>query len=965
MGATNSADAVAYFQNVMAAHTPPPQADVEGRLASYHGELSSGSDIFFVVEPIARTLMENNSITHRLPWLLKLAASLVLSYHQERVTMLLSAGSSPSVEVPHSHLAAQEAGVLGLEVLLRQVFRLMKDNLAVLNAQLHHSSAGKELVDALMLVAVQDVVVGDGTHSYLDSKRAAASKNEGSLAPAMPIPSTLSMHLAISRLLLTLTSSALYYQPSHSHIEITDVFTEYILSSPLFESFVMQLIHRLVQWGSEELGDLSAAGPMLYHFGCKPSFLGSGLQRLPRLWRGPSGYASPSPRGPLSWCNMQTSAVCRDALYRRSAELLCVLTFYRRGMWCEVDSEKVGTGRAQLPGEREENTGAPQEGSAAALSSVGNPTRAMWNQVLAESPSDDASSNHKPPVSTTGSPPQTIPTCTAESILEVIALHVSDCPILCVLLYTLLVDHPSFLSRALNSDPNAATSSNRPREGPTSSVESTEAAAGPKLGRNAGEAALLRIVYQLLETSFFLHYSRFDLEVDHLRKVADEKKSPTTSPASSHPLTPCSSAYLETVIRQEALRITYPYLEFMVITLLFVLSQDAYINHLLCTTKVSKLAAAMESLYSGPGVKIRFPPGLPEDPDMLMGSLIVHVLCLSTTYAVRDESQPLGLLFAVVLSNLSPFVRKIDTGTSQRVLRTIMYLLRLTEKHSVALAGYSSGGGGEEWIRDTRAATGDLSSLPGPHQDVSQSAYSPIMEKVYSLRARSPESTRSGYVEHLQLAQSCLEVLRVLVEGVEGLLVGKSRSNTKLIYELLYSKDELIVQSLQKESIPDPQAQAEDPSSNGDQESSPVSPSSPTVISAVAQELLQRTRALLRNLENIAGTYYANIENNEGGMASAEEIMKLIEATEGSETRSQGVAPPLSQEGGASRFSSPSSAASHQWLIYAYEESAASYSFFGPFMWSLIFSNALHPGGALRGVHMAECPFIWPQCAES
>lgn len=957
-------------------------------------------------------------------------------------------------------LKAEEACVFFMEVLLRHVFRIMRRDLAVLNAQLLQSSTARDLVNAIVLVMVKNTstTVEDGAPISGGSSKVVSPP-----LLAMPSRNALTMHLGLTRLLLTLNSTALYHTEADG---VQDLFTDHILTCSLLEPLLELLLRRLLLWGGQDCGDgmwshtttaittttNGNPGPLLYHDGCAPttSSLFSGLlsvfgggggggssgdEALPKAMLKPLPPSSLAERMLLPWCAVYPGSTTAEALCRRSVELLALLALYRRGM-----EEGGGEGYACPPL---------------------NPARLFLTRLLPLVRSDrgSADTNAAPALERSGEALY----LSGVGLLKAVAARLPSCPLLGAFLYVMIVDRPVLFHHALTPSPRpegadtgssgsrsagqqaghqstrsgggaARTASSTPAGRSTPTPISPHIGVEPFSADHPGGMAILCILYHLLEMSFRVNERRFDHAIAALNHKNNTSSSSTSTAAknmntgrrenkvvgamahtegSSGNAAPLTAAFLGEWLGEEVAPVTYPHVDLLVGTLLLLFSQDRLLNRLLCQTPVSKIASRVS-----PGEPDGFLPSSYQK-EMTMGSLAVNVLCLGVSYAVRDENDSLAHTFVVTLANISPFVHHVDPGSSQRLVKTIGFLLRRVEKR--LLQSTAATGGATSSRGTSGAATPLPSTTPPPaapaasHQGTTGWPYDTMWEGVLG-------------------AEACLSVLQVLVESIEGMLLGKHRHNESLIYELLYSKEQLVVHlpvdfhgasAGEGQKGPSTSSTTYEPfvpgepdtthylrtlAESGSTAATSPSSSSPSYFASALMDEVARERAgqqailverrnavisgarqVLKNIESIVQSLYVDLAVRWDSGASAEEIMQLIRQADAG-----GTSPILPGQGdGNSWFSSSSPTTSgagaggsngagansqtvssplwgfstghtarEEWLLYAYEESPASYGFFGPLLWSLLLMNANRPGGMVWSLRVDECPLL-PSAAAS
>lgn len=477
------------------------------------------------------------------------------------------------------------------ELVLRHVLREVKGQSAVLLELL-------EGTDDLENTQSPSTAAGNGPSVKITGEGAVV--NEGRQLCSMLIdyvvkvnltPATAATHAEVVRLLLTMTSSALHHGTQFDENYI-DVFTEMIMSSDILDQFMAVLMQRVVDWAKPT----EMSSPLMYCEGAQPS-----LRNLFNIFGGGGGGGSgPAGKAPeVANANatgkgnanklVLTSCSTAEMTYRHSAELLAVLVAHQKG-----------NGR--------------------------NPSLDYVAAI------------------TEGKPVSFL------ALLGAVGAKLTTCPALCMLLYTLLYDHQSFLHEVL-------------------SVESE---------------VLLDAIQQVLHLTS-LACAESDAQV--AQAIA---KSTTGVAVLEDPL---DVAALGRMVR-EAQLFCHPFVNFMTSTLLLVLSQDRVVNQLVCGTMC--IPDFPLERYTG---------------KLAVSSIMIVVLCHGVTKALNDRNEALAAVFVPCMANIAPFVVQLDPYTAQRLLALLVTLVkkiqRAEDAYNVAVAApptLTATGEGEAEGKPTLAA---------------------------------------------------------------------------------------------------------------------------------------------------------------------------------------------------------------------------------------------------------------------
>lgn len=334
---------------------------------------------------------------------------------------------------------------------------------------------------------------------------------------------------------------------------------------------------------------------------------------------------------------------------------------------------------------------------------------------------------------------------------------------------------------------------------------------------------------------------------------------------------------------------SFPFINFMVSTLLLLLSQDRVVNKLLCDTPC--LSGCLLDHHAA------------ETP---VGAVTVVVLVLGITRGLNDQNEPLAAMFAPSLVNLAPFVHDMNSYTSQRVVGVLVLLLKKIKRVAALLPT----------PRTTEAE--EVAGTP-VKSEREESKTEQNAQPTASANGATVDPKEVRVLE--ELLQMYMRQLRVLVEAVEAFLRGPNRCNERLIYELLYVRNKII----------------------DDVECS---------VSEGRVCALQ-TKEVLRNLVEMIRSCEADIASEEGTTTTQGIIDMLRRGQnrnhvgDGSNTsRGEGSTKNGKESVGGSGEVAGATSSSID-LVYSYEESPFSYDFFGPFLWATLLSACQAPGGAL------------------
>ncbi|ORC91212.1 uncharacterized protein TM35_000062170 [Trypanosoma theileri] len=204
-------------------------------------------------------------------------------------------------------------------------------------------------------------------------------------------------------------------------------------------------------------------------------------------------------------------------------------------------------------------------------------------------------------------------------LLIALTTRLQVCPSLCMVLYALIYDHPTFLHTVITAFPKE----------------------------------LLDLIQEVLHLSYAV--------------VTDTGYTITT------PTTPLGESYHITIpneedelspetimsIMKDMTLFSNPFISFMTSTLVLLFTQDQVLNKYMSDTVVE------------PRFKLdRYLGKIP------ISSLCIIVLAHGIVRAMNEKNEPLAAVFLPSLSNLAPFIHDIDPHTSQQLLRLLMMTQR-------------------------------------------------------------------------------------------------------------------------------------------------------------------------------------------------------------------------------------------------------------------------------------------------
>ncbi|KEG11694.1 hypothetical protein DQ04_02361060 [Trypanosoma grayi] len=220
-------------------------------------------------------------------------------------------------------------------------------------------------------------------------------------------------------------------------------------------------------------------------------------------------------------------------------------------------------------------------------------------------------------------------------LLTALVSRLQVCPALCIVLYALVYDHPTFLHTAMTAYPKE----------------------------------LLDVVQEVLHLSY-------TAATDAGIGIAEATKTSALGPATSES---CKVSIAEEDLSPEAIAsvmremvlFSYPFISFMTSTLVLLFSQDQVLNKHMSDTVIE------------PRFKIAYYAG-----KLPISSLCIVVLAHGVARALNERNEPLAAVFIPSLSNLAPFIHDIDAYTSQRLLKLLLLTQRKLRR-SVELASRS------------------------------------------------------------------------------------------------------------------------------------------------------------------------------------------------------------------------------------------------------------------------------------
>lgn len=217
-------------------------------------------------------------------------------------------------------------------------------------------------------------------------------------------------------------------------------------------------------------------------------------------------------------------------------------------------------------------------------------------------------------------------------LAKAIAVKLTGCPCLSLLLYVLLYNNPSFVHTLLTESPGS----------------------------------LVDIVVEVLRLTHTACRG-----ADTPMKAAPEKEETVVAA----PEVDSTSASALHASAQEMTQFSYPFLYFMTSTLLLILSEDRTINTLLCDTPCSDLSFAVDR-----------PTG-----DVTVGAMCLIVLSSSISKALNDRNEPLAAVLVPCMANISTFVHDLEVSTAQRLIALLLMILKKLRRVEEALCMLNSG----------------------------------------------------------------------------------------------------------------------------------------------------------------------------------------------------------------------------------------------------------------------------------
>ncbi|EPY35469.1 hypothetical protein AGDE_07315 [Angomonas deanei] len=520
MGASQRKEAVQQFVEWAGSPGEPDEEQFFSKVSLYSNDIISGVELFAHARPVAESLMENAKYNNRIHWLLKFA-----SKQAQMMVENQSAATQPQIAL-----------LWVVELTLRHILRIVGG----------HS---QELLQFMETTSQPVANVGANLCSYLLDYILEVKLNT----------LTVMSHLAVARLLITMTSTALHHNTKFDETKI-DIFTELILSSKHIDQIVNVLLRRLVKWGTTEL----PSAPTLYSGeSAVPSFLNLfGMFSRPSAETGADGE-------PVYVFN---SSGAFEMVGRLSSQLLCILLVHQKG-----------------------------NGKNTVLSRV-------------------AQLKNNDPVSYT-------------SLLQAISNKLTSCPTLCLLLYTLLYDHQTFLNDVMQSDVGSLTD----------------------------------VAQQALHLMYRIHN---ETEVG-ARRAGNHKNSDGVIVAMEED--PSDVNVLKNIMH-DALQFSYPFVNTFVSTILFILSQDQLTNKIMCDTVLTTTFLREKSQVK-----------------MSLGALSLNVLCLNVSRAFADNNESLVSVLVPCMVNISLFVHDMDRNCAQRLAALLCLLTKKIRKMDDRENGENSG----------------------------------------------------------------------------------------------------------------------------------------------------------------------------------------------------------------------------------------------------------------------------------
>ncbi|RNF10399.1 hypothetical protein TraAM80_01570 [Trypanosoma rangeli] len=212
------------------------------------------------------------------------------------------------------------------------------------------------------------------------------------------------------------------------------------------------------------------------------------------------------------------------------------------------------------------------------------------------------------------------------ALLTAMVNRLQVCPSLCIVLYVLFYDHPTFSHTTLT-------------------LYAKE---------------VLDVVQEVLHLSYMASTEAEKGSVAGIRTAAATNPTNTTSEVcqvhiSGEGQTPESIDKL----MKDMTHFSYPFIGFMTSTLMLLFSQDQVLNRNMSDTVIEP----------------RFKPGRCSGK-MPISSLCIVVLAHGIAKAMNEQNEPLASVFIPTLSNLAPFIHDMDTYASQQLIRLLNLILR-------------------------------------------------------------------------------------------------------------------------------------------------------------------------------------------------------------------------------------------------------------------------------------------------
>ncbi|KAF8280501.1 putative Dyggve-Melchior-Clausen syndrome protein [Trypanosoma cruzi] len=218
------------------------------------------------------------------------------------------------------------------------------------------------------------------------------------------------------------------------------------------------------------------------------------------------------------------------------------------------------------------------------------------------------------------------------ALLTAFVNRLKVCPSLCIVLYVLVYDHPTFLHT-------------------TMTLHAKE---------------LLDVIQEVLHLSYIA-----------ATETGEGNMACNNSISSTHPTTTtlesCQVFIYREVLTPECVaqllkdmvQFSYPFIGFMTSTLVLLFSQDQVLNRNMSDTIIEPRFKA--GRFSG---------------KMSIISLCVVVLAHGILRAMNERNEPLASVFVPSLSNLAPFIYDIDAYTSQQLIRLLVLIIRKLRRSS-------------------------------------------------------------------------------------------------------------------------------------------------------------------------------------------------------------------------------------------------------------------------------------------